>query len=399
MKPSRSFIYTSIGLLFAICLSMPAQSQLLKKLKDKANSVVDKTVGTGSSAAKEASAEVKTLKDTVLPKVSIEAYQNYDFVPGDKIVFEDNFVEDEEGEFPIHWNLISGQATLNKIVERKALLLSTGWTRVSPAIKIPTYLTDTFTIEFDNYCQSGYGPELFFFNSDDDSKGNDMEIAKIMFCEGNNWTGIFAKAKTQFNGFSAQYPVAIQGVNYYNKWHHIAITYKNKRLKVYVDQYRVLSMPDFGVSPKSIAFKADGIPNGPIIIANLRIANGGGMKMQEKKFMDTKIVTHGINFDIDKATIKPESMGTLNMIVEVLKNNPDIKFDIQGHTDNTGNAAHNLTLSQQRADAVKDALVGLGVDAARLTTIGKGDASPIADNATPEGKANNRRVEFVTIKD
>ena len=104
-----------------------------------------------------------------------------------------------------------------------------------------------------------------------------------------------------------------------------------------------------------------------------------------------------INFDIDKATIKPESMGTLNMIVGVLKDNPDIKFEIDGHTDNSGTAAHNLTLSQQRADAVKDQLVKMGVDASRLSSKGLGDSKPISDNTTLEGKANNRRVEFVKM--
>ena len=128
---------------------------------------------------------------------------------------------------------------------------------------------------------------------------------------------------------------------------------------------------------------------------DLTVTNRPNMNLIGKKFTDSKIVTHGINFDVDKATIKPESMGTLNMIVQVLKDNPDVKFEVDGHTDNTGAAAHNLQLSQQRADAVKTQLVSMGVDASRLTTKGFGDTKPITDNNTLEGRANNRRVEFV----
>jgi len=132
------------------------------------------------------------------------------------------------------------------------------------------------------------------------------------------------------------------------------------------------------------------------VLANVRIANGAGIKIVDKKFTDAKIVTHGINFDTDKATLKPESMGTLNMIVDILKNNPEIRFEVQGHTDNSGAAAHNLALSQQRADAVRQQLVAMGVDGGRLAAKGLGDTKPIADNATAEGRANNRRVEFIT---
>jgi len=155
-----------------------------------------------------------------------------------------------------------------------------------------------------------------------------------------------------------------------------------------------LVVPNLG-TPHAIDIEGIGGADNPIILTNMRVASGGGMNMLGKKFTDAKLITHGINFDVDKATIKPESMGTLNMIVGILKDNPDLKFEVDGHTDNTGGAAHNATLSQQRADAVKTQLVSLGVDGSRLTTKGFGDTKPISDNLTLEGKANNRRVEFV----
>ncbi len=108
------------------------------------------------------------------------------------------------------------------------------------------------------------------------------------------------------------------------------------------------------------------------------------------------IAVHNILFDTGKATIKPESAGTLAVIAEALKAEAALKIEIQGHTDNVGAAAANLKLSQDRAAAVKAYLVTTGgIAAARLTTAGLGDAKPIGDNKTEAGRAQNRRVELV----
>ena len=108
------------------------------------------------------------------------------------------------------------------------------------------------------------------------------------------------------------------------------------------------------------------------------------------------VAVHNILFDTGKATIKPESAGTLAIIAEALKAEADLKIEIQGHTDNVGAAAANLKLSQDRAAAVKAYIVSTGgIAAARLTTAGLGDTKPVGDNKTEDGRTQNRRVELV----
>lgn len=104
-----------------------------------------------------------------------------------------------------------------------------------------------------------------------------------------------------------------------------------------------------------------------------------------------------INFETGKSTIKPESLGIVDQIVQMLKDNPSLKISVEGHTDNIGTAAANLTLSDNRAKAVMNALIEKGIDKSRLTAKGWGQTKPISDNTLDAGKAKNRRVEIVKI--
>jgi OOP family OmpA-OmpF porin len=321
---------------------------------------------------------------------TLKVYQNYDFVPGDKILFEDNFLDDQDGEFPAHWELKSGQAVLNKVSSgEEALFLTDGnYVAVSPRMKTGNYLTDPFTVEYDFFAQTegSFGLITSFKTTNEGEEAPlFISFSEVNFAPpGNNALSKGAAGQDWTEDFR-------------NKWHHIAIACKNHQIKVYMDQTRILVIPDTHADLVSLVFEGIGEQDHPIIFRNVRIASGGQMNTIGKKFTESKIITHGISFDVDKASLKPESMGTLNMIVQVMKDNPDLKFEVDGHTDNSGTAAHNITLSQQRANAVKDQLVKMGVDASRLTAKGFGDTKPNSDNTSPEGKANNRRVEFVKI--
>jgi outer membrane protein OmpA-like peptidoglycan-associated protein len=271
-----------------------------------------------------------------------------------------------------------------------ALLITDGnYGVVKPRMNTEKYLTDPFTIEYDYYNKDNAYGLMTFLN----------KIDPACDCE-NSASVQTAIAEASFEGvvsFSKAYPDNLSGNNFTNKWHHIAIAVKNHQLKVYIDQNRVLVVPDTKSDFYSLSFGGIGSEEQPLIFKNVRIASGGNMNMIGKKFTEAKIVTHGINFDVNKATIKPESMGTLNMIVQVMKDNPEIKFEVGGHTDGDGADDYNLKLSQQRADAVKDQLIKLGIDGSRLTAKGYGETKPISDNTSLEGKANNRRVEFVKL--
>jgi outer membrane protein OmpA-like peptidoglycan-associated protein len=156
--------------------------------------------------------------------------------------------------------------------------------------------------------------------------------------------------------------------------------------------------------------------NGSEVWCHVETANRGEtytLTIVEKKAMDQQveltaaelaktlnatgsIALHNILFDTGKATLKPESGKELQLVIDVLKADATLKVEIQGHTDNTGTKAANLTLSQQRADAVRDYVIKTGgISAARLTAVGFGDTKPVAPNTTDDGKAQNRRVELV----
>jgi OOP family OmpA-OmpF porin len=105
-----------------------------------------------------------------------------------------------------------------------------------------------------------------------------------------------------------------------------------------------------------------------------------------------ELVLERVFFETDKATLKPESTETLDKVAASLKDFPDIKIQVAGHTDNTGSAAHNMKLSEARAATVMNYLISKGVNPAMLSAKGYGKTEPIADNKTAEGRAQNRRV-------
>ena len=102
-----------------------------------------------------------------------------------------------------------------------------------------------------------------------------------------------------------------------------------------------------------------------------------------------------LNFDTDKATLRPDAQPTLAEVLLLLQQSPDLRLAVQGHTDNTSTPAHNQQLSEARAQAVVAALTAQGIAAGRLQAQGFGQTKPLADNATEAGRAQNRRVELV----
>ena len=318
-------------------------------------------------------------------KTTEMSWNKFDFVAGDEIMFEDLLVGEQLGEFPSMWDLME---------ENAISLYKTS--QIKPLMKEATsYLPESFTIELDFFMYDnsnerlGQGTyqfrlmnekkDILYFNFYGHPRNDQIGTSANYLSTGGEKKRIDAAAPFTSGG-----------------WHRLSLSFNKRALKIYIDQTRVVNAPNME-QPKWFNVKGDYTNAGGetiFYVRNVRIAKGA-VPLYDRMMSEGKFITYGITFDVGKSVIKPESMGEINRIVTMMKEKPELKFSVEGHTDSTGNEASNQTLSEARSKAIVDKLVELGISADRLSASGKGQSSPIADNGTDEGRAKNRRVEFV----
>ncbi len=417
MKALTITIILGVSLIFA----MPVQSQIKLNLKKKLEKKINKRADKKSDDAidkgldkveglfkkkedKDQEKEEKnndkdpnqnTERDETNPSeyndtksVSVLTWSKFDFVPGDKVFFEDSpSANEENGEFPSRWDLVKGNVEIADF-NNETVIYFLEAAEIVPYVKNSdkAYLPEVFTLEFDCYFQADVHNQRYTITLFDAK--NQKSIKSI-----SDRIWIYPN-RIKFGNSENNYP----GESKHNRtnqpvWRHISLAYTKGKLKIYMDDTRLINIPHLNGSPIGITLGATSEGENTFL-KNIRLAEGG-VKYYDRVLQEGKIIVNGIKFDINKATLKPESMGPINEIFELLQENSDLCFSIEGHTDSDGEADFNMKLSDERAKAVKDKLTAMGIDANRLTTKGWGESKPIDSNTTAEGKANNRRVEFV----
>lgn len=346
----------------------------------------------------------------------LKSYSKFDFVPGEKIIFFDDFSKDNVGDFPSRWNTNGkGEVVTSNLHPGKWLKMRTATTYL-PGITSNKF-PENYTIEYDMIAHGedragGFSIEFtalknknqvpdasdptnntgLFLNMEFNTDGTIRYLTRSVINTDGNPTDGGANTDLIDNTIQSK-----PGDKF-----HVSITVNKQRLRFYVNEAKVLDLP--GVLPEgnynAIIFRMWGWSEDhpfDALLSNFRYAEGT-TDMRSKLMTEGKLVTHGILFDVNSDKIKKESYGTLKEIAQVLKDNPDVKVKITGHTDSDGQDAANLDLSKRRAAAVKNSLSkDFEIDASRMETDGKGAAQPLSPNTSPEGKAHNRRVEITKL--
>lgn len=312
------------------------------------------------------------------------AWSKFDFVPGDVIIFEDNQENEENGEFPSKWDLKEGNVEIAKYGDDYVInFATTSQCLITPLMdEQGDYLPEKFTLEFDAYFSEFCTTyNIFLYDIITQKRPSSMPFVVVRA----NHVSVEGFGGTDTGLESSDYPL----------WKHISISFNVRALKVYFGENRLCNIPNLRAQPTGITVRSSQCHAGKqSLIKNIRIARGS-KKLYDRVVTDGKIVTTGIRFDSGKATIKPESEGILKKIYNLMADHTDLNFSVEGHTDNVGEEEFNMELSEKRAQSVKNELVKRGISADRLTIKGLGESKPLHANNTPEGKANNRRVEFV----
>ena len=337
------------------------------------------------SAGTPAEGEEKAAAGEVAEDMAL--YTKYDFVPGDKVIFYDDMKEDEEGEFPYRWNLDHGVYEVVRL-GKEFWIMCTDKGTIRPKIQ-DAPLPPRYTVEMEIYSNGADKNGHYFFILWIDSDGR--EIAEFNLRNSREtYLSILGKSKAD-----KSLPEKLaKGV------HVMRIMATSRSMKCFINNVRVANVPQVE-NFHPVGFKIATDPwiedNNPLLFRGFRFAEGG-KSMREQLDETGKIVTHGILFDVNSAKIKGESYKTLKDIGQLLQDDAELNLSIEGHTDSDGSDEHNMTLSQSRANSVQDYLISTyNIDSSRLEAKGWGESKPIDTNDSPEGKANNRRVELVKL--
>ena len=423
MNTKRMMI--ALALFFAMSTGISAQGWL-NKLKDKATqkitNKIDSNVDKGmdkvlDKAEDEATGVVKgkTSKGEKAAEVDVPTQEadpvaatSSDFKRGSVILFQDDVTAEQVGEFPSKWDMFSGTVETKTLGGVKAIN-PTDNAQIQPLIKEQgAYLPEEFTIEYDFY----------YWPSNDDVGLNDIKLILAVTKDRSEYPGeghdvgdltAFVLKHGVCNTYEHDYMFngnkdGAFEYSFKKGWNHVALSFNKRALKVYFNDKRVVNLPRVN-QPTWMCFQVPFEYKNLTFIRNVVIAKGAvalydrneqSMTAVEKAIQETgKFVTNNILFKTGKADLLPESMEEIQKVADYMKKNPRARFEVQGHTDNQGSDAINDPLSQKRAEAVVKALADLGVDDFNLKAVGKGSHEPVADNKTEEGRAKNRRVEFI----
>ncbi len=332
-------------------------------------------------------------------------YSKFTFVPGNKLIFFDDFSQEEVGDFPANWETGgTGEVITTPGRDEKwlSILRRSGYMPV-----MPKELPENYTVEFDlltsGFTQQSGGGNLilYFMEKKALAGGNSGKRGRVTFFLNYSAGKIDIQNSPLKPGDTyINNSVVFDYKKKINTLMHISIAVSKRRLQIWMDEEKVVDAPSLLQGNMGRYFLMEAIDVVPekkqyALISNFRIA--AAPENQRKLFDDNNIFsTTGIYFNTNSAVIKKESYGILKAIAEAMQAASEAKFEIVGHTDSDGADDFNQALSERRAMAVKQALNSqFGIDNSRMTTSGKGETQPVDDNKTMQGKANNRRVEII----
>ncbi|WP_298541831.1 OmpA family protein [uncultured Aquimarina sp.] len=361
--------------------------------------------------------EESVINETENREPSFAAYSKFDFVAGEKIIAFEDFSQDEIGDLPARWNSSNSAevVTLNN-QEGRFIQIGTGTGSYVPEFieEFPENFTLEYDVVFDfDVSKYAYKRDLHVVFSDVENSGYELQKGT----PGKNGFSFIIKGGISGGGqvdvykYCSDRNLNLRSEKKFGKLNkdnkgrgkkmHVSIWKQKQRMRVYIDEQKVFDIPrafEKNVLIKNLKFFSETTTENTFYyLGNVRYAVGKP-DMRNKLITEGKLVTYGITFDTGKATVKPESYGTIKKIANVLSENTEVKVLITGHTDTDGDDTFNQKLSEKRATSVKEILVNeFEIDASRLKTDGKGESVPIVTENTPEAKAKNRRVEFKKI--